>query len=120
LAYDLTAHRAKLTDAAHFGELLARAEQPENTLLAPATAAVLCYIGAEFRHEDKLFEQLCRWSLEAGYYATRTGTDPDELLAGLRADMARILRGLQLPRQRPAIDIPSVPRPRVRPQAGVH
>jgi len=120
LEHDLTAHRGKLTDAAHFGELLARAEDATDTSLSEATAAVLCYIGAQFDHQDKLFEQLCRWSLEAGYYATRTGTDPDELLAGLRTDMARILVGLQIPRPRVAPDIGSVPRPRVRPQARVH
>lgn len=125
LEHNLTAYRAKLTDAAHFGELLARADRAAEGWMSEAATAVLCYIGAQFEHEDKLFEQLCRWSLEAGYYATRTDTDADELLSSLRLDMARILRSFQIPRprsvasgsQRPievCAEIPSIPRPRLR------
>jgi hypothetical protein len=120
LEHNLTAYRGKLTDAAHFGELLARAERAPDGRMSAAAAAVLCYIGAEFEHEDKLLEQLCRWSLEAGYYATRTGADADELLAGLRSDMVRILRSFHLPRPRTvADDLPTVPRPRLRSRARV-
>jgi hypothetical protein len=93
--------------------------------MSTAAAAVLCYIGAQFAHDDKLFEQLCRWSLEAGYYATRTGTGAEELLASLRLDMARILRSFQLPRPRSGAsgserpievcaEISPIPRPRLR------
>jgi hypothetical protein len=125
LEHNLAPYRAKLTDAAHFGELLARVDRAPEGRMSPAAAAVLCYVGAQFDHEDKLFEQLCRWSLEAGYYATRTGTAADELLAGLRLDMAKILRSFQIPRprnvasgsERPVehcADISPIPRPRLR------
>jgi hypothetical protein len=113
LDHDLTPFLGRLIDAAHYGELLARADRAPAGRISEAAAAVLCYIGAEFEHEDKLFEQLCRWSLEAGYYTTRTGTEVDELLASLRVDMARFLRSVQLPRPRQEAVIPSVPRPRV-------
>lgn len=114
LEHNLTAYRAKLTDAAHFGELLARVDRAPDGRMSTAAAAVLCYIGAQFEHEDKLFEQLCRWSLEAGYHAARTGADAEELLAGLRLDMASILRSFQIPRPRTVADISPIPRPRLR------
>jgi hypothetical protein len=114
LDHDLTAHLGKLTDAAHFGELLARADDVNRGGLTPAGASVLSSIGAQFSAADPLLEQLSRWSLEAGYYAARTGADPDEVLAPLRVDMARIVHGLALPpRPRAPLTIPTLPRPRV-------
>jgi hypothetical protein len=111
LDHDLTVHRAKLTDAAHFGELIARVDEVNRGGLTPAAAAVLSAIGAQFSDADPLFEQLCRWSLEAGYYVARTGADPDELLLVLRAEMTRIVRGLGVPPQRQTPP-PSIPTPR--------
>jgi len=113
LDHDLTPFLAKLTDTAHYGELLARSDRAPAGRMSEAAAAVLSYIGAQFEHEDKLFEQLCRWSLETGYYCARTETDVDELLASLRVDMSRFLRSVQLPRPRKEATLPYVPRPRV-------
>jgi hypothetical protein len=117
LEHNLTGHRAKLTDAAHFGQLIARVDEANRGGLTPAAAAVLSAIGAQFNDADKLFEQLCRWTLEAGYYTARTGADPDEVLEVLRAEMARIVRGLALPPQRHSppqrhTPAPSLPAPR--------
>lgn len=113
LDHDLTPYLAKLTDTAHYGELLARADRAPDARMSEAATAVLCYIGAQFQHEDKLFEQLCRWSLEAGFFTARTGADADDVLASLRVDMARFLHSVQLPRPRPPVETPSIPRPRV-------
>jgi hypothetical protein len=120
LDHDLTPYLAKLTDTAHYGELLARADRAPAGRMSEAATAVLCYIGAQFQHEDRLFEQLCRWSLEAGFFTARTGADVDDVLASLRVDMARFLHSVQLPRPRTPAAVPSIPRPRVGMQEHVH
>jgi len=99
--------------------LLPAPSTPRTRRWSEATAAVLCYIGAQFDHQDKLFEQLCRWSLEAGYYATRTDTDPDELLAVCARTWHASWSAYRFPAEGGARHRVGAAAP-VRPQARVH
>lgn len=105
VGHDLTPRRARLSDAGHFGRLVALTEPSlrgfDLESSHPHAATVLLYVAVQAQDEDRLFEQLTVWALQAGYWLTRTGTDSHALLAELRAQIVGLLGGDE--------DQPSVP-----------
>jgi hypothetical protein len=101
IGHDLTGHRRLFSEAAHFGGMLAAAEErqsgSEPGQVAPHAAQVLACVESQFSEPDQLAEQLSRWLLEAGYYLVRTGSATQPLLDSLRADLARLLTEVEQP-----------------------
>jgi hypothetical protein len=95
VGHDLGIHRERFCEAAHFGGLLAAAEErlPAGApgVTAPHVAAVLACVEAQFSEEDPLAEQLSRWLLGAGYFLVRTGSPTQPLVRTLRAELSRLL-----------------------------
>jgi hypothetical protein len=116
IGHDLGACRDRFSEAAHFGGLLAVAEErlPDSSpgVTAPHVAVVLACVEAQFSEADQLAEQLSRWVLGAGYYLVRTGSPTQLLVQSLRGDLARLLTEVdesarpiaRLPRPTPAPD----------------
>jgi|GEM_PF-4653186 len=106
IGHDLSAHRQRLADCAHFGGLIAAAEESNGRTdpgsSAPHADLVLACVAAQFSVADRLAEQLFRWSLEAGYFLVRTGFPPGELLGFLQADLVRLIRAVDGVRPIPA------------------
>jgi hypothetical protein len=103
IGHDLSGHRDLFSAAAHFGGMLAAAEerQPGSAqgLVAPHAATVLACVEAQFSEPDQLAEQLSRWLLEAGYFLVRTGSATAPLVESLRGDLARLVAAVdQTPR----------------------
>lgn len=103
IGHDLGTRRTRLSDAAHFGRLVALLEQSlpgyDAERSHPHAATVLTYVAVQTEDADKLYEQLTVWALQAGYWLTRTRTHPDPLLDELRAQFVGFL----------AVDEPTVP-----------
>jgi hypothetical protein len=95
VGHDLGGYRERFSEAAHFGGLLAAAEErrPDGApgVTAPPVAAVLACVEAQFSEADPLAEQLSRWMMGAGYFLVRSGSTTRPLVDSLRADLARLL-----------------------------
>ncbi len=106
IGHDLTPRRTRLSDAAHFGRLVALLEPSLHGFDAdrshPHAATALTYVAVQTQDADKLFEQLSIWALQAGYWLTRTGVDSNVLLDALRAELRALLAQVEpaIPRQR--------------------
>jgi hypothetical protein len=118
VGHDLRDRRTRFSTAAHFGGLLATAEEAGGYAVSGLTEvhvdAVLAAVQAQFRDPDPLGEQLSGWMLEAGYFLVRTGCAPQILLAGLRAELLNLLDGLDEESLEPTRRH-LVPRPAARP-----
>jgi hypothetical protein len=95
VGHGLGGYRERFSEAAHFGGLLAAAEErrPDGApgVTAPPVAAVLACVEAQFSEADQLAEQLSRWMLGAGYFLVRSGSATRPLVDSLRADLVRLL-----------------------------
>lgn len=95
VGHDLGGYRSLFAEAAHFGGLVAVAEEHQvhsaRGRVAPHVVELLACVGAEFVEDDKLAEELCRWLLESGYFLVRTGTPTAPLVDSLRVDLTRLL-----------------------------
>lgn len=114
IGHDLTDRRARLSDAAHFGCMVGLLEPSMRGYDAarshPLAATALTYVAVQIQDEDKLFEQITVWALQAGYWLTRTGMDADVMLDELRTQLGALLAAVE-----PSVELtvePSVPRQR--------
>lgn len=103
IGHDLGTRRARISDAAHFGALVAVLEPNlpgyDAEQSHPYAATVLFYVAVQAEDTDRLYQQLVVWAVQAGYWLTRTGTAPDALLNELRAQFLGLLGS----------DVPSIP-----------
>ena len=108
IGHDLTTRRSRLSDAAHFGSMVGLLEPSMPGFDAarshPLAATALTYVAVQTQDDDKLFEQITAWALQAGYWLTRTGMDANVLLDELRTQLTALLAAVEpsVPRQRRA------------------
>lgn len=108
IGHDVTARRTRLSDATHFGCMVGLHEATlpgfEAARSHPHAATALTYVAVQTQDEDKLFEQLTVWALQAGYWLTRTAMDSRILLGELRDELTALLAAVDptVPRQRRA------------------
>jgi hypothetical protein len=106
IGYDLSDRRGRLSDAAHFGRMVGLLEPTmpnfDPARSHPYAATALFYVAVQSEDADKLFEQLATWTLQAGYWLTRTGMDSHVLLGELRTELTALLAAVE----------PAVPQPR--------